>query len=280
MSAQPATARWQGRVALVTGASSGIGAAVARLLAGRGLRLALVARRADRLEQLAAQLCAAGGEAVPVPADLTSAPGRAAALEVVERKLGAIDVLVNNAGFGWYGYADEMAPAVALNMLELNAAAVVDLTLPILGRMRRRGSGHVINVSSIAGSLPSQGVALYCATKAFLDAFSSALHRELRGSGVQVSLIKPGPVLSEFYRSAARQPGGGQVPALRFAIRAERVAERIWRLLNRPRRVAYVPGLLSITPWVELTLGGIIDRLGPLLLRRRLAALPARSRRR
>ena len=269
-----AHSRWRGQVALVTGASSGIGAAAAERLAGRGLRLALVARRADRLEQLAGRLRAAGGHALPVPADLTQPSGRAAALETVERELGSIDVLVNNAGFGWYGYTDEMSPAIARDMVELNAAAVVDLTLPVLGQMRRRGHGHIVNVSSIAGSLPSQGVAVYCATKAFLNAFSSALHRELRGSGVHVSVVKPGPVLSEFYRTAARKPGGGPVPAERFAVRAERVADRIWSLLNRPRRLAYVPGLLSVTPWIELMLGGIIDRLGPFLLRRRLAPAP------
>jgi len=260
---------WLGKIAVITGASSGIGAAIARQLARQGMRLALVARRQDRLEELAAEIRSHGGRADVVPADLTLASDRAAALEAVASRVGPVDVLVNNAGFGWYGYADEMAPTLARDMLEVNTAAVVDLTLTLLRQMRRRGRGHVINISSIAGSLPSQGVALYGATKAFLDAFSSALHRELRGSGVHVSVVRPGPVISEFYSTAGRKPGGGPVPAERFAVRAERVADRVWRLLNQPRRVAYVPGLLSLVPWIEPSLGWAMDLLGPLLLRRR-----------
>lgn len=100
-----------------------------------------------------------------------------------------------------------------------------------------------------------------------LDAFFFGLHRELRGSGVQVSVIKPGPVQSGFYASAARRPRGRPVPAERFAVRPELVADCIRSLLRRPRRMAYIPPALWLVPWLELSFGCLIDRLGPLLLR-------------
>jgi uncharacterized protein len=112
-------------------------------------------------------------------------------------------------------------------------------------------------------------VALYSATKSFVDSLTTALYRELRGSGVQVSAVKPGPVLTEFYRVAERLPSGGPVPGERLAVKPEAVAEAILGLLRRPRRAVWVPGGLRIMPWVEAGFGWILDRLGPQLLRRR-----------
>jgi len=182
---------------------------------------------------------------------------------------GPPDVRVNNAGFGWYGYMADMPWSVARQMIRVNAEAAVQLSLMLLPEMRRRDSGHVINVSSIAGSLPNQGVALYSATKSFLDSFTTALYRELRGTNVHLSLLKPGPVATEFFDVAARRSSGRRVPAERLAVKVSAIVDCIWSLLNRPRRVAYVPSLLSLVPWVEPSLGWLIDRLGPLLLKRR-----------
>jgi len=261
--------RWEGRVALVTGASSGIGEAVARRLALEGLRVVLVARREDRLDALASDITAAGGEALPVVADLTEEAGRVRVVEASRLAFGPPDVLVNNAGFGWYGFGADMPWSVARQMIRVNAEAAVQLSLMLLPEMRRRNSGHVINVSSIAGSLPNQGVALYSATKSFLDSFTTALYRELRGTHVHLSLVKPGPVTTEFFEVAARKSSGRRVPAERLAVKVSAIVDCIWSLLNRPRRVAYVPSMLSLVPWVEPSLGWLIDRLGPLLLKRR-----------
>jgi hypothetical protein len=261
--------RWEGRVALVTGASSGIGEAVARRLALEGLRVVLVARREDRLDALASDIAAAGGEALPVVADLTEEAGRVRVVEASRLAFGPPDVLVNNAGFGWYGFGADMPWSVARQMIRVNAEAAVQLSLMLLPEMRRRNSGHVINVSSIAGSLPNQGVALYSATKSFLDSFTTALYRELRGTHVHLSLVKPGPVTTEFFEVAARKSSGRRVPAERLAVKVSAIVDCIWSLLNRPRRVAYVPSMLSLVPWVEPSLGWLIDRLGPLLLKRR-----------
>jgi short-subunit dehydrogenase len=264
------TPGWEGRVALITGASSGIGAAVARRLALEGLRVVLVARREDRLNALASEIRASGGEAMPLTADLTEESGRVRVVEASRLAFGSPDVLINNAGFGWYGYGADMPWSVARQMIQVNAEAAVQLSLMLLPEMRRRDHGHVINVSSIAGSLPNQGVALYSATKSFLDSFTTALYRELRGTNVHLSLLKPGPVTTEFFDVAARKSSGRRVPAERLGVRVSAIVDCIWSLLNRPRRVAYVPSLLSLVPWVEPSLGWLIDRLGPLLLRRRL----------
>jgi dihydroflavonol-4-reductase len=255
-------------VAVVTGASSGIGAATAKSLAALGYTVALAARRVDRLEAIAADIRAAGGQAAVIPADLASPDGPQRLFDDVAARFGAADVLVNNAGFGWYGYVDDMPAATARDMIQVNNAAMVQLSVLFLPGMKRRGRGHIINVSSVAGSIPSQGVALYSATKSFVDSFTTALHRELSGTPVHVSAVRPGPVVTEFYRTAASLSSGRSVPAERFGISATAVARAICSLLARPRRVSYVPGGLRVIPLIELGFGWIFDRIGPLLLKR------------
>jgi short-subunit dehydrogenase len=142
------------------------------------------------------------------------------------------------------------------------------LTIDFLGRMRLRDAGHIINVGSISGSIPSQGIALYGATKSFLDNFTTALYRELTGTRVHVSVVRAGPVRTEFGEVALSKENGGHVPTENAGVTADYVAWRIWKLMLRPRRVIYVPGWLQVVPWAELAFGWIIDRVGPLLLRK------------
>jgi short-subunit dehydrogenase len=258
---------WKGKIAIVTGASSGIGAATARRLAAEGLQVILVARRLERLESLVDDIRRSGGQAHILVADLAQEAERARVFEKIEARFGSVDVLVNNAGLGWYGYGDEMSWKTAWEMLQVNVEAVVQLSLSFLGKMRRRNSGHIINVGSISGSIPSQGIALYGATKSFLDNFTTALFRELTGTHVHVSVVRAGPVRTEFGETALAQENGGHVPTEKIGVSADYVAWRIWKLLLRPRRVIYVPGWLRIVPWAELAFGWIIDRVGPLLLK-------------
>lgn len=257
-----------GKVAVVTGASSGIGEAVARRLAYEGLKVALVARRQERLQRIAQELAQDGAETLPIAADIAQEAERLRVRETIRQHYGEIDILVNNAGLGWYGYGCRMPWEMAAQILKVNTEALVHLTLSYLPEMTRRGSGYIINIGSIAGSLPEQGVAVYSATKAFADAFTTALHRELRGTGVHLSIIRAGPVATEFFSRAKECPSGMPVPAERFAVSAERVADRVWSLLNHPRRVSYVPRILWFSRWVEPYFDWIIDRLGPLLLKR------------
>jgi hypothetical protein len=259
---------WHDKIALITGASSGIGAATARELSRHGLGVVLVARRRERLEELAAEIQAAGGQAQTIAADLALPEDRERIFAQAQKCYGTPDVLVNNAGLGWYGYYADMPWNTALEMLQVNVAAVMHLTRLFLPEMRRRGSGHIVNVGSISGSLPNQGIAIYGASKAFLDAFTTSLYRELVGSRLCVSVVRAGPVTSEFYQTARTRPGGRPVPAERFAVSSESVARNIWGLLRRPRKVVYVPRVLSLSPWLETLFGWLIDRLGPVLLRR------------
>ncbi len=258
---------WRDKVVIVTGASSGIGEACARRLAHEGLRVALVARRKERLDEIAKAIYLQGGEAMAVSADLTVEDERIRVIEEVRENWGRIDVLVNNAGFAWYGYGADMPWDVASKMIDLNVKALVHMTLLVIKRMRSYNSGHVINVSSIAGSFPQQGTMLYSATKSFVDSFSTVLYRETRGTNVHASCIKPGAVSTELFDNARQDPTSLPIPAEGMAVSVERVVNRIWSLMNRPRRRVFVPALLWIIPWVEQLFGWFIDKLGALLLK-------------
>lgn len=259
---------WKDKIALITGASSGIGAATARELAQRGMRVILVARRKERLQELTDEIQSAGGQAQAIAADLSLPEDRQRVYEQTLQTSGAPHVLVNNAGLGWYGYYADMPWETAQEMLQVNVAAVMHLTRLFLPDMRKRERGHIVNVGSISGNLPNQGIAIYAASKAFLNAFTSSLYRELVGTRLRVSVVRAGPVASEFYQTAKTRPGGRPVPAERFAVSSESVAHSIWGLLQRPRKVIYVPGILSISSWLEPLFGWLIDRVGPILLRK------------
>lgn len=183
-------------IALVTGASGGIGLELARLLAAQGHELHLVARRADALEAAAAEL---GRDRVRVHAADLTRPGAAAALaEAVPR----VDVLVNNAGVGNFGPFAEADLDRTLGMIQLNVAALTELTRRYLPGMVATGRGRVLNVASTAAFQPGPLMAVYYATKAYVLSFSEALAEELRGSGVTVTALCPGPTASGFQAGA------------------------------------------------------------------------------
>ncbi len=258
---------------LVTGASSGIGACIARELARAGACVVLNARNAARLQELEREIAAAGGRARAVSADLTQPAERERLLAEARRAFGGIDVLVNNAGFGWYGYGERMSWAIADEMINLNVGATVHLTLALLPEMKARNAGHVVNIGSIAADLPAQGIALYGATKAFIDNFTTSLYRETRGSAVRVSLVKPGPVKTGFFTYAADRYRAAAIPGSGLGIRPETVARRVLALIRRPRKKTYLPRIYGVIPLVELCFSKIIDLLGPFLLRRKYSAL-------
>jgi short-subunit dehydrogenase len=256
-------------VALITGASSGIGAATARNLARNGMHVILAARRLERLLRLKTEIEADGGRVEVVPTDLIREEDRQSLFDIVRTRFSQLDLLINNAGTGWYGYYTDMPWETAREMLALNVTASMHLTSLFLPGMRKKGQGHIINIGSIAGSFPNQGVAVYSATKSFLDAFTSSLYREIRGTRIHISIVRAGPVISEFCETASSSKGGRHLPTENIGITAEKVADRIWQLVQRPRKVVYIPGYLRITPWIELTFGWLVDRLGPLLLKNR-----------
>jgi short-subunit dehydrogenase len=185
-------------LALVTGASSGIGADLARELARHGHDLVLTARRTEPMRTLAEELKAMGAEGTVVAADL-SKPGAAAALaaELESRGL-AVDVLVNNAGLGAGGPFHESDPLRVSEMLQVNVVAPTELTRALLPAMVRRGHGRVLIVASTAAFQPGPSMAVYSASKAFALSFGEAISHELRGTGVTVTTLCPGPTRTEF----------------------------------------------------------------------------------
>lgn len=256
------------KTALITGASSGIGASFAKFLAARGLTVLLTARRVDRLAALREEISQAGGQAEIFPADLSVEKEREAlSREILSQQ--PVDLLINNAGFGWYGYYQQMPWDVARRMMATNMEAAAHLTSLFLPGMTEAHCGHIINIGSIAGIFPNQGVVLYSATKSFLNSFTTALHRELRGSGVEASVMNLGPVKTEFFDQARMIEGGRSVPAEKLAVSIDKVNQALWRLLTRPKRAVYVPGWLYLVNYADLLFGGIVDLVGPVLLRRR-----------
>ena len=189
--------------ALITGASMGLGAEIARVLAAKGIDLFLVARSKDKLDALAAELREAHGIKVhPVKADLTDARVRAALCEKLGTTNIQVDVLVNNAGFGINGAFATNDVQRELAQVELNVAALTDLTHRLLQPMIERGTGRVLNIASTAAFLPGPYMAVYYATKAYVLSFSEALAYELKDTGVTVTAHCPGATETEFARSA------------------------------------------------------------------------------
>ncbi len=225
--------------ALITGASSGIGEAIARQLAARGHGLTLVARREERLRALAEELSGRHGvRAETIAADL----GTAAARDEVAARIGElgleVEVLVNNAGFGGSGDRER-----EVAMVELNCVAVLDLQSRYLPAMVDRRRGAVINIASTSAFQPLPGTATYAATKAFVLSLSEAVHEEVKGSGVTVTAICPGPVKTEFMEAAGLDGAEGNVPGI-FWSSADEVGRAAVEAAERGKR-AVVVGLLN-----------------------------------
>lgn len=184
---------------LVTGASSGIGADLARAFARRGRDLALAARSRQRFDELARELAAAYGVQVRVVAADLASSGAAAAIHSTLRADGVeVETLVNNAGFGLRGAFVELDPRRQSDMIQVNVAALTELCRLFAQDMVRRGSGRILNVAGLAGVMPGPGMAVYCATKAYVLSFTEALANELRGTGVAVTCLSPGPTETRF----------------------------------------------------------------------------------
>ena len=196
-------------VAIVTGASEGIGAELARVFAARGHDLALVARRADRLEALADEIVARGAERRPlvVGLDLSETGAIDALARALDEAGARAEILVNNAGFGLLGRVETLDPAEQLAMVDLNVRALTALTLRFLPAIVAT-QGAILNVASIAAFMPGPNFAIYYATKAYVLSFSEALTEELRPSGVKVSCLCPGPVETGFQARSGLCAGG------------------------------------------------------------------------
>ena len=209
-------------VTVITGASAGIGVALARVFARHGHELALVARREDRLRTLADEIAAGGARRpIVIAADLTLPKVARTIGEVLAAQGAEPQFVVNNAGFGLIGPAASRDCDEQLAMIDLNVRALTELSLAFVDSLARHRGG-ILNVGSMAGFLPGPGMAVYYAGKAYVLSFSEALHSELKSRGVRVTVLCPGPVPTEFQARA----GMGRVPGARaLELSAERVAQ-------------------------------------------------------
>ncbi|MCU0475140.1 MAG: SDR family oxidoreductase [Anaerolineae bacterium] len=197
----------QGQRALITGASSGLGADFARQLAAMGCHLVLVARREDRLQALAAELRAKHDVGVEVVAfDLSELGAGRRLFERLQAASLTVDILVNNAGFGMYGAFLEQDAERVGEMLRLNMLTLTELSHLYAGQMRQRRHGYIVNIASIGGYAPSPLYAAYGATKSYVLDFSDALAHELRGTGVTVTCVSPGVTKTEFLDVSGQKP--------------------------------------------------------------------------
>jgi short-subunit dehydrogenase len=236
---------FRGKWALVTGASAGIGAALARELAGQGAKLILTARRRDRLEALASELAAKGGEVRIVAADLTDPNAPQAIFDATEGAGIAVDVLVNNAGLGQYGYVHSSDGAQELGQIRVNCEAMVALSRLFVARMVERRRGWVLVLASTASFQPVPFLSTYAATKAFDRFFALGLAEEVAPYGVHVTALCPGPTESEFFAVAGADKGpAGVAMANRKRQSAEEVARLGLEALARGKRtiVPYFAG--------------------------------------
>jgi short-subunit dehydrogenase len=233
-------------LALVTGASAGIGAELARELARRGHDLVLTARRLPPMQALAAKLREAGAEATVIAADLSHLGAAAALSEDLAGRGLAVDVLVNNAGFGMAGRFARCDPGRLGEMLQVNVVALTELTRLLLPGMVARGRGRILLVASVAGFQPGPHMAAYFASKAYVLSLGEALAYELRGTGVTVTTLCPGATATEFFDVAGAEKSI-MARHLRRMMPAAEVARLACRALEAGRRVVITGAMNRIT---------------------------------
>jgi len=246
--------RLDGAVALVTGGSSGIGAAAARALAAAGARPLIAGRDPARLQAVAQET---GGLALA--ADLAAADGPAELAEAARQAAGpgGIDVLVNNAGIGWAGPIEQMTAEQAASLIAVDLTAPIQLTRLLVPGMIARGHGHVVFVSSIAGATGVRGEAVYSAVKAGLGCFAESIAYELAGRGVGVSVIVPGVIDTPFFERRGR-PYDRRRPA---PLPPQRVARALVGAVERNQSVVFVPRWMRFPAWLHGALPGTFRRL-------------------
>ena len=250
------------KVVLITGASSGIGAACARLLGAREFEVILGARRQEKLQVLADEIKAAGGRALPLQADITRLEDiRNLVAETLARH-GRIDILINNAGFGRMNWLENLDPSQDIErQIQTNLIGLIWLTREVIPQMIQRRSGHVINVASAASFVATPTYSIYAASKFGVRGFTDALRNEVSMFGVHVSGLYPGTVETEFQEQVGYQRRTGYQMPSSLVLEAEDVAQAVWKIIQKPRRTVIMPGSLRWLIWLNTLLPGISDRL-------------------
>lgn len=250
----------QGRVAAITGASSGIGLACARQLAAAGVKVVLGARRTDMLDRAVAEIRGAGGHAEAVTMDVTREADVTALVETAQRAFGRLDIMVCNAGFGYYGTVEETPPDVMQRMMDVNFMGTYYGTRAALPVFRTQGHGHLLFVSSIVGRRGIAQMSGYSATKAAQAGFCEALRTEFAGTGIHVSIVYPVSTETEF-RTAMQRDYGHTVSGLGPKQSVDDVAASIVACVRRPAPEVYPHRLSKALTIVSAVAPGVADTL-------------------
>ena len=252
----------KGNLVLVTGASSGIGAAIAKSMAEAGGRIVLLARRKDALDKVAHEITSAGMEAKAYPVDLTNADAVAVTAKHIMHELGTPDIIVNNAGAGKWRFVDETSPEEAVQMMAVPYFAAFNVTHAFLPDMLERNSGHIVNVSSVGSRFVWPGATAYLAARWAIRGFTEALRADLDGTGIGVTLYESGEVKSEYWEhnpeSRERIPKLGKlVPELT----PEQVGNAIVKGVQHNKRLIVIPFMMKLTYWQHAVFPGVVQWL-------------------
>jgi len=252
----------KGKIVIVTGASSGIGEATAREFAKEGAKVVLAARRVDRLEALAKEIAAmgTGSESLVVQADLSKLEDIQSLVTKTLEKYGRIDVLVNNAGFGRLDWLENLDPVKDIqSQFDVNVMGVIQTTRQALPVMIKQRSGHVINMCSMAGLVATPTYTIYAACKHAVHGFSEALRREVKPWGIDVSMIYPGGVTTEFGSHAGIKRKTNATTPRFMLLTAEQVGQEVVNLVRSPRAMRIIPWLWTFTVWMNRNFNGFVD---------------------
>jgi short-subunit dehydrogenase len=250
----------KGKVVIVTGASSGIGEATAREFGREGAKVVLAARRVDRLQSLAGEIEAMDTEAFVVQADLSKLEDIQKLVEQTLEKFGRIDVLVNNAGFGRLDWLENLDPVKDIQaQIDVNVMGVIQTTRQVLPVMIKQRSGSIVNMCSMAGLVGTPTYTIYAASKHAVHGFSEALRREVKPWGIDVSLVYPGGVVTEFGQHAGIKRKTKATTPKFMLLTAEQVGRAVVKLVRRPRRMWIIPWLWSVTAFMNKFIPGFVD---------------------
>ncbi|MFL7870091.1 MAG: SDR family NAD(P)-dependent oxidoreductase [Anaerolineales bacterium] len=248
------------KVVLITGASSGFGKDVAYLFAAEGAKVVLAARRLDRLQRLAAAIQREGGEAFAVPVDVTQRAEIDLMVRTVIEIYEQIDILFNNAGFGRLDWLENLEPVRDIDtQIQVNLNGLIHVTRTVLPFMIRRRTGHIINMSSIAGWIAAPSYTIYAATKYGVRGFTTALRREVAPYGIKVSGIYPGPAYTEFSWDARKNHRPKWLNM--FFIPSETVSHRVVQIARYPRNSVIIPWWFAWIAWGEAHFPRVADFL-------------------
>jgi short-subunit dehydrogenase len=252
----------KGKVVIVTGASSGIGEATARQFGREGAKVALAARRVERLETLAKEIQTmnTGAEALVVQADLSKLEDIQSLIKQTLDRFGHIDVLVNNAGFGRLDWLENLDPVKDIQaQFDVNVLGVIQTTRQALPVMIKQRSGHIINMCSMAGLVATPTYTIYAACKHAVHGFSEALRREVKPWGIDVSMIYPGGVATEFGSHAGIKRKTKATTPQALLLTAEQVGAAVVQLVRRPRAMWILPWGWTFTVWLNRNLNWLVD---------------------